>query len=222
MAALAPTWRGNELNTIFHSYQHTKVKLNSFLLLLSWYQMHLIQHCHVSESVIFFLPHLHTFLSAVRRSQPLLWILIQLLLLKICLVQSADSLWMSSCSAGLMCVSPCRHANNLDSQWPRVNTPQGQTSKTHKAWSINYSEWHINVFYNSALAFHYIFTWREEKQKCMWPIMMHFISHQNKHFTKLNGNKYKEEWQSGHGEAVCGTQSQAELSCQSWLCILSF
>lgn len=24
---------------------------------------------------------------------------------------------------------------------PGVNTPQGQTSKTHKAWSINYSEW---------------------------------------------------------------------------------
>lgn len=24
---------------------------------------------------------------------------------------------------------------------PRVNTPQGQTSKTHKAGSINYSEW---------------------------------------------------------------------------------
>lgn len=58
---------------------------------------------------------------------------------------------------------------------PRVNTPQGQASKTHKAWSINYSEWQINVFYNSTLAFHCSFTSREEKQKRVLSINMHFI-----------------------------------------------
>lgn len=41
-------------------FQHTKVKQKSFVPLLSSYQMHLIQRCHVSESVIYFLPHLHT------------------------------------------------------------------------------------------------------------------------------------------------------------------
>lgn len=95
-------------------------------------------------------------------------------------VQLVDTAWMSKPFCGSDARQPPSPRRQPELSMPQVNTPQGQSSKTHSARSINYSEWQINVFHNSTLVVFFFFfflncslSWREDKQQPVLSINMH-------------------------------------------------
>lgn len=168
--------------------------------LLFWYQPRFIQHyflakvkprqhasnytlsslictvtqCYHSDMITYFLPHSHThyfsFSASFHQLQSLQLLFFPhgylfVLPKKNVWSSQSDTLWMSSRSAGLM------YGSKPGLSMPRVNTPQGQTGKTHKARSINYSEWRrLSVADKCVLQFHSCFSlrlkpegWRERE-----------------------------------------------------------
>ncbi len=125
----------------------------------------------------------------------------------------SSQLTSSECKAPLevCCTAACHQQPGLS--MPRINTPQGQTGKTHKAWSINYLKWRqLSVADKCVLQFRSCFSLQFKLEggtkEAQLSINMHFIPSNEQtpqntmQFSKLNGNKCKEEWERGLWKAV--------------------
>lgn len=91
----------------------------------------------------------------------------------------------------------CTAAPRRPRRQPGLNTPQGQTSKTHKACSINYSEWRrlsvadkcVLRFYSCSSLQFQLQGWKKRKKNgARSSVNMHFIptngQKKQMHFTK--------------------------------------
>lgn len=149
-----------------------------------------------------------------------------------------DTVWMSKPFCGSDARQPPSPRRQPELSMPQVNTPQGQTSKTHSAGSINYSEWQINVFHNSTLVVFGVFflncslSWGEDKQQPVLSINMH--SGPSNEQTPWNKHgpldwvtkKYTQRWERELWDAalVCADGSSTDKlnrqceSAEGWRC----
>lgn len=95
-----------------------------------------------------------------------------------CFVRSVDTLWMSSCSAGLTYGSQRRHAGNLDSRCPESTRPKDKPARHTKPGALIIQSgdgclWQINVFYYCT-PLQFQLQGEENISACLF-INMHFI-----------------------------------------------
>lgn len=118
----------------------------------------------------------------------------------------------------------CTAAPRRPRRQPGLNTPQGQTSKTHKACSINYSEWRrlsvadkcVLRFYSCSSLQFQLQGWKKRKKNgARSSINMHFIPTNGQKKQKNKCTSLKTEWQQIQRAVREGARERDWKSCVS-------